>query len=66
MDPNDFWEFRDFFSNLLEDLALKMARIWGEFLMVSVSQETKHENNSGQNSGRKFEKFGALSFLQFF
>ena len=37
----------------------KMAGIFGEFFLVSVSHETKHENSS-KNSGRKFgEKFGA-------
>ena len=41
---------------------------FGEFFVVSVSWETKHEKNSknsGENSaenpGRKFEKFGELS-----
>ena len=49
-----------------------MAGIFGEFLLVSVSHETKHEKsskhseqNSGENSGRKFEKFGKLSFCNF-
>ena len=54
-----------------------MPGIFGEFFLVSVSHETKHENsskrkigeNSEQNSGRisgwKFEKFGEVSFCDF-
>ena len=52
-----------------------MAEIFGEFFLVSVSHETKHENssknsgkirrNSGQNPGQKFEKLGELSFCDF-
>ena len=60
------WEFR------IE----KLAGIFGEFFLVSVSHETKHkkilenfgetsEQNSGQNSGQKLEKFGKLSFCNF-
>ena len=54
----------------------KMAGIFGEFFLVSVSHEMKHENsskkfgenserNSRQNSVRKFEKFEELSFCDF-
>ena len=54
----------------------KMAGIFGNFFLVSVSPKTKHEKllekigenseqNSGQNSGRKFKKFGELSFCDF-
>ena len=53
-----------------------MAGIFGEFFLVSVSHETKHEKSwknsgkirskiRGQNPGRKFEKFGKLSFCNF-
>ena len=49
-----------------------MAGIFGEFFLVSVSHKMKHENsskkleqNSGQNSGRKIEKCGKLSFCNF-
>ena len=49
-----------------------MVGIFGQFFLVSVSYETKHENssknserNSGQNPGQKFEKFGELSFCDF-
>ena len=55
--------------------SLKMAGIFSEFLLVSVSHETKHEEssknpgkiraNSGQNSGQKIEKFGELLFCNF-
>ena len=53
-----------------------MAGIFGEFFLVSVSQETKRENSSknsgkirreirGKNSGQKFKKFGELSDCDF-
>ena len=65
-----------FFRVCLGILHWKMAGIFGEFFLFSVSQEAKHEKstknseqnseqNSGQNSGRKFEKFGKLSFCNF-
>ena len=41
-----------------------MSGIFGEFFLVSVSHETKHEKSS-KNSGRKIEKFGKLSFCNF-
>ena len=48
-----------------------MAGIFGEFFVVSVSCETKHENslknpkdNSGENPGRKFEKIRGTLVLQ--
>ena len=54
----------------------KWRVFFGEFFLVSVSHEMKHENSSnnsgkirnktpGQNSGQKFEKFGELSFCDF-
>ena len=41
----------DFSSNLHGDLALKNGRTFGEFSVVSFSQETKHEK-SWKNSGK--------------
>ena len=46
----------------------KWRGFFGELLVVSVSKESQHENlkqlgeNSEQHSGRKFDKFGELSF----
>ena len=50
-----------------------MAGIFGDFFVVSVSQETKHEKSwkiletirrkiPEKNSERKFQKFGDFSF----
>ena len=70
--------FREYFCRICPGiLHWKRAGIFGEFFLVSVSWETKHENslkkfgesseqNSGGNSGQKFEKFGELSFCHFF
>ena len=73
--PETFCEY--FFRICLGILHWKMAGIFGEFFLVSVSHETRHEKSSknsgkirskirGKNSGRKFEKFGKLSFCNFF
>ena len=72
--PEEFCEY--FVRVCLGILHWKMAGIFGEFFLVSVSHETKHEKssknsgenseqNSAQNSGGKFEKFGKLSFCNF-
>ena len=72
--PEKFCEY--FFRVCLGILHWKMAGIFGEFFLVSVSHETKHEKSS-KNSGKirskirgkirdeKFEKFGKLSFCNF-
>ena len=72
--PNPY--FTLFFSlNLPRNSALKNGGDFGEFYLVSVSQETMHENSSkirgkfgakfGAKSGRKFEKFVEISFCNF-
>ena len=71
--PEEFCEY--FFRVCLGILHWKMAGIFGESFLVSVSHNEawkilekfgeNPEQNSGQNSGRKFEKFGKLSFCDF-
>ena len=54
--PETFCEY--FFRSCLGILHWKMAGIFGEFVLVSVSHETKH-GNSSKIRGKFGEKFGA-------
>ena len=69
--PETFCE--TFFFGFAWGLALMNGGgIFGEFFLVSVSWQTKHEQSSktsgkirDDNFGRQFEKLGTLSFCNF-
>ena len=76
--PHSPENFGGFFLRIymgIFNVELKNGGDFGWIILVSVSHETKHENslniqgkigrNSGQRSGRNFEKFGKLSFCNF-